>query len=271
MEKKTSVGYFLFENILSIISTNFKITDQNLFELFQKGTHHYKQFVFLQDQIVDQEVNWVEQFENSKNILFKSNSNYQNSFFQLINIFPQNHQFWKYLKIEEKLYYDFIIKEKYLNAKRSEVTIADFEEMTYSKHNLALVPIKGMEWLFESRISYEDIKSMFICIFNGMQMLDDIDDFSKDLKSGQWNLIQYEVQKIIIQESLIDDGSLHQFEERVFYASGICNTYSEYALFQYQKAAALSEEFGFDSLKNWLDQVIAEVVESIKLINVISS
>lgn len=271
MEKNSSIGYYLFENLLQIISKNFKISSKENFLQFEKGVKHYKQFVFLQDQIVDSDIDWVSQFLNNENILLDYTSHYRKAINHLSKTFAEDHAFWEYLEQEETLYYDFIIKEKYYNSEKSALTLQDFEEMTYAKHNLALVPIKGMEWLFESVVSYENIKSIFVPIFNGMQMMDDIDDFSKDLKSGQWNMIQYEVQKVIADESLVNDGTLDQFEERVFYASDLCSKHSNYALLQYQEALLLAEKFKFTDLKHWLEQVIVEVKQSIELVNKINS
>ena len=265
--KKESIGFYLFQNLLLIISTGYKINDKNVFSAFQNGVKEYRDFVFLQDGVIDSDIDWVSQAEDNGNILAQSNQHYRNSIFSLLEIFPSNHQFWEYLAVEEKLYYSYIIKEKYNNIRKPALSISDFEEMSYNKHNLALVPIKGMDWLFKSKASYGEIKNIFVSIFNGMQMMDDIDDFAKDQASGQWNLLHSEVRKIITDENLINDDHLDRFEERIFYASGLCEKYSHYALQQYNTALTNSEKFDFPELKIWLKQIIEEVKESIKLVN----
>lgn len=270
MKNKKSIGSFLFENIVQIISNNFKIIDLELFDFFQKGSKYYKQFIFLQDQIIDNDVDWVSQHETNSSILGDYTSDYRNAIVSLGKVFSESHPFWDYLSAEEKIYYEFIIKEKYFNSKRPSVSLSDFESMTYSKHILALVPLKGLEMLFESTVSYEEIRSVFIPVFNGMQMMDDIDDFEKDLQSGQWNLIQYEVQNLIRNESLTANG-LDHFELRVFYASGLCENFSNYVLSQYQVALSLSEKFNFTDLNKWLKEVILEVEASISLVQKINA
>lgn len=104
-----------------------------------------------------------------------------------------------------------------------------------------------------------------------MQMMDDIDDFAKDLKSGQWNLIQSEVQNIISEEKLINDGALDRFEERVFYASGLCEKYTLYALDQYKKAINLTDTINFKELKVWLSQIIVEIQNSLEIVKKVNS
>ncbi|KQS89155.1 hypothetical protein [Chryseobacterium sp. Leaf394] len=270
MKNENSIGFYLFQNLLLIISTGYKIDNKSVFSTFQNGVKEYRNFVFLQDGIIDNDIDWVSQVENSENIFAQSNQHYKNAIFSLLQIFPTDHQFWDYLAVEEKLYYSYITKEKYNNIRKPVLEISDFEEMSYNKHNLALVPIRGMNWLFEAQARYDDIKNIFTCIFNGMQMMDDIDDFAKDLASGQWNLLHSDVRKIIADENLVNDENLDRFEERIFYASGLCEKYSLYALDQYKKALLNSKKIDFPELKIWLNQIIEEVNESIKLVNKIT-
>lgn len=270
MKKENSIGFYLFQNLLLIISTGYKINDKNIFSAFQHGVKEYRDFVFLQDGVIDNDIDWVSQVENSANILAQTNQHYKNAIFSLLKVFPADHQFWEYLAVEEKLYYSYITKEKYNNIKKPVLEISDFEEMSYNKHNLALVPVKGMDWLFEAKAGYKDIKKIFTSIFNGMQMMDDIDDFAKDLASGQWNLLHSDVRKIISEENLQNDENLDRFEERIFYASGLCEKYSLYALEQYNNALINSEKFDFPELKIWLSQIIEEVKESITLVHKIT-
>lgn len=270
MKKESSIGYYLFQNLLLIISTGYKINDKSKFSTFQHGVKEYKDFVFLQDGVIDNDVDWVSQVENNENALAQSNQHYKNAIFSLLQIFPADHQFWDYLAVEEKLYYSYIIKEKYNNIRKPTLEISDFEEMSYSKHNLALVPIRGMNWLFEAKADYNDIKNIFTSLFNGMQMMDDIDDFAKDQASGQWNLLHSDVRNIITDENLVNDENLDRFEERIFYASGLCEKYSLYALYQYNNALINAEKFDFPELKIWLTQIIEEVKESIQLVTKIT-
>lgn len=261
----------LFQNLMEMISFNYTIDSKAKFNSLHFGVQLFTKFVFLQDTLIDEDINWMKQYEKKENILYDINSSYRGAFFQFNQVFEEDHLFWNYLFSEEKNYYDFIIKEKYLNSTKSEITLSEFEEMTYAKHALALVPIKGMEWLFDANVSYENIKKIFVPIFNGMQMMDDIDDFYKDFSSGSWNFLQYEVQKIIKDESLLDDGTLTKFQQRVFYASGICKTNSEYVLNEYLKAKQFAHTFQFSAIENWLDIMIIEIKESIAFVDKVSN
>jgi len=101
-------------------------------------------------------------------------------------------------------------------------------------------------------------------------MMDDIDDFTKDLTSGQWNLLHSDVRKMIADEKLVNDDHLDRFEERIFYASGLCEKHSLYALQQYNSALKHSEKLDFPELKLWLNHIIEEVKESIALVKQIT-
>ena len=269
MSKNISANLFL--NLMEMIAENFTLNSESQFKNLQLGVQLFTKFVFLQDTLIDEDVIWVEQYEKKENILYDINSSYRDAFYYLNQVFDQKHPFWNYLFDEEKNYYDFIIKEKYLNTTKSEITLADFEEMTYAKHALALVPIKGMEWLFEAKVSYEAIEKIFVPIFNGMQMMDDIDDFYKDFSVGTWNFLQYEVQKIIRDENLVDDGTLTKFQERVFYASGICKTNTAYVLHEYLKAKQFANTHQFSEIEKWIDLMIIEIKESIAFVDKVSN
>lgn len=271
MKNTESKGFYLFQNLLLIVSKNYSVDNNQKLAYFQTGVKEFKDFVFLQDLIIDQDIDWLIYKEKKTNILTQTNTHYKNAIISLLKVFPEDHLFWQYLAEEEKYYYDYIAREKYYNITRPTLSIHDFEETSYAKHNLALVPIKGMSWLFKENIPYEEIKEIFVPIFNGMQMLDDIDDFGKDLKSGQWNLIQSEVNRIISDESLSNNENLDRFEERILYASGISEKYSVYALEQYKIAFTLAENFDFQELSHWLLQIIEEVKHSLEFIKKVNS
>ena len=265
MSKTVSAN--LFQNLLELVSSNFTISSENNFSQLKDGVNQFTQFIFLQDALIDEDVNWVEQYDKKDNVLVDINKSYRNAIRYLQKVFSDDHFFWNYLFKEEENYYNYIIKEKYLSSKKSKISLADFEEMAFAKHALALVPIKGMEWLFNCKNSYEEIKNIFIPIFNGIQMMDDIDDFHKDYESGDWNFIQSEVQNIIVEEELIDDGTLTRFAERVFYASGICKEQSVYVLNEYIKAKKFAKEYQFHEIENWLDLMLIEIQESIAFVD----
>lgn len=267
----TTVSAALFQNLIQLVSSNYNINSSNNLKDFQEGVTLFTTYIFKQDLLVDNEIDWVSQYTSQQNILNEISFSHRMGIQKLSKVFNFDHQFWTYLTQEESLYNNFITKEKYQNITKAEITLANFEEMAFAKHALALVPLKGLDWLFESKKTYEEVKNMFTSIFCGIQMMDDIDDFSKDLESGQWNFIQFQVQKIIKDENLINDGSLDKFEERVFYASGICKESSEYVLLQYENAEKLAQKLEFQDLQIWLSQMILEIKDSIAFVESMAS
>lgn len=258
-----TVSANLFQNLILMVLDNYKVDSSEKLRLLQVGVTQYTQYIFLQDKLVDDDVNWLQEYKSDDNVLLSLNFLLRGATINLNSVFEISHPFWKYLYKEESVYYNFIIKEKIQNSSKSEISQSEFEEMAFAKHCLSLVPMRALEWLFVSRIHYTDIKKLFFPIFNGIQMMDDIDDFTKDLQSGQWNLIQYEVQKAIDDENLIDDGTLDHFNQRVFYASGICLKYSNFVLEEYQKALIISKDLQLFGIQDWITNMIEEIKQSI--------
>ena len=259
----TTVSADLFKNLVAMVAENYTINSAETLENFQYGVSKYTQYIFMQDPLIDNEVNWEHEYKSQENILAELNQTYRDAINKLCTVFPSDHEFWEFLSEEEKIYYNYIVKEKYQSLYKLALTSDDFEQMAFAKHCLALVPMKGLEWLYMSNTSYDDLKTLFQHIFNGIQMMDDIDDFTKDRAIGQWNLIQYEVDTIIKENNLNNDGQLDKFEERVFYASGLCLEKTEYVFNQYQLALNKAKEFSLKYLTQWLQHMLNELQISI--------
>ena len=253
-----SVSADLFTNLIGMVMENFTVDNTSKLQDFQQGVSQFTAYIFLQDTLIDDEIDWVNETKKDALHLSKLNSVYRQAIINLLKVFPEDHFFWNYLQQQEANFYSYIVKEKSQNIQHDLISIEDFETMAFAKHSLALVPIKGLELLFKSNHTYSKIHSLFVPIFCGIQMMDDIDDFSKDKKIGQWNFLQSQVSELIRSENLTNDGTLDKFEERVFYASGLAEEYLLYALEKYKEALEIAKELQFENLEQWLSVMIIE-------------
>ena len=56
-----------------MVAENYTINSKEKLEVFQSGVSQFTQFIFLQDSIIDNDINWINEFENKENSLYKSN------------------------------------------------------------------------------------------------------------------------------------------------------------------------------------------------------
>lgn len=264
---KNTVSGSLFKELLTMVFSYFKIENPHIFPKFSKGVEFYTQYLFLQDQIIDQEIDFIKEGrEEEDSTLFYCHQFHQKSIVSLVQVFPKDHEFWEILERKEKQYFNGLTKEKFLSHTKSTVTLPVFEHLAISKHILSVVPIRGMFFLGVTQLDYEVLEKIFSFIFCGIQMLDDLDDFDKDLKSGQWNYIQHEVEKIIVSEGLMSEKNIGDLEKKVLYAADIAEFALEYSIKKFSEASVLALDSGLFEINEWLSQMIKETEHQKKYI-----
>ena len=257
--ENNSVSGSLFKELLAMIYSHFKIENPLNFSHFSKGVSFYTQYIFLHDKIVDQEIDFIKEGRGEEDsTLFLCHQFHQKAIISLLQVFPQDHQFWEVLESKEKDYFNGLSKEKFLSIRKTEITLADFETLAISKHILSVVPISGMFYLGATQLEYSKIEKIFSLLFCGIQMLDDLDDFAKDLELGQWNYIQNEVRSIIISEGLIDDKSIDDLEMKVLYAGNVAEFALDYSISKFTEASQLALSSEIMEVYHWLENMIKE-------------
>jgi len=74
MKNTESKGFYLFQNLLLIVSKNYSVDNNQKLVYFQTGVKEFKDFVFLQDVIIDQDIDWLIYKEKKTNILTQTNT-----------------------------------------------------------------------------------------------------------------------------------------------------------------------------------------------------
>ncbi|UFH31092.1 hypothetical protein LNP04_14060 [Chryseobacterium sp. C-71] len=266
MESNKKITNHFFKNQIHFLKENFVIDNEQLFQQFSIAVERYCYFSFEMDKLIDGDYNFSEQFKSSDDKVYQIVNNHQKALRILLNIFPDNHRFWDDLDETSQRYYHILTKEKYNNNERKIFTIKDFEEYAISKHCLAYIPIKGLSYLFETKVDLQKMENIFTEIFLGMQMNDDIEDFNSDLLSGQWTYVHSLVQEFMTKNNINDNSELDKFRERVFYVSGIGEEFTRYSKERFISAKVLSQDSGFTELKVWLDNTISIIDQNEKII-----
>ena len=256
---KNSVSGSLFKELLTMVFSHFEIKNSENFGHFTKGVEYYTQYLFLHDRIVDNEIDYSnEAYLKEDSTFFLCHHYHQKSIIALNHVFPEDHQFWDILEGNDRIYFNGLAKEKYISKGRQDLTLKEFEELAIAKHILSVVQIRGMFFLGSTKLNYENVEKVFSLLFCGIQMLDDLDDFDKDMKEGQWNFLQSEVRAVIVSEGLNSDDTIVDLEKKVLYAAEIAEFAIDYSITKFSEASNLACEIGLVEIDQWLKQMIIE-------------
>ncbi|WP_292009824.1 hypothetical protein [Chryseobacterium sp.] len=263
---------YFFRNQTDFLKENFVIDNETLLKEFNSSVEHFCFFTLEMDKIIDNDYNYPQMYENNTNTPYLAIKSHMKSVKGLSKIFPDDHLFWKILDDHQLQYYSGLLKEKFDSRQQTLFTLQNFEEYAVNKHCLAYIPILGMDFLFTSKESADNLVDIHTSLFKAIQMNDDIEDFQTDLVNKQWTYAHSQVHDFIIKNNLSNTSNLDRFEERVLYVSGIASELAHYSRENFMIARNKAQKCNFQKIASWLDEVLSQMDENIKLIeNLVTS
>lgn len=271
MSNSKNISTLFFSSQVEFLKDSFVINDQALFAKFAEATQKFCFFIFEIDKLVDGDYKFENLYHQDENVLYNLTKNHQESIKLLLKLFPEEHPFWQDLDQTNLRYYQILLKEKHFNKTRDVISQNDFEDYADAKHALAYIPIRGMKYLFESKIDTQLLEQLFSDVFKAMQMNDDLEDFDADEREGQWTFVHSEVQNFIIENNLQENSHLEKYRERVLYVSGIGEKLTHYAKEKFVSAKNAAEEFELKNLTLWLQNAVSMMESNEQLISKLTS
>ncbi|MGG5209538.1 hypothetical protein ACQWU4_11370 [Chryseobacterium sp. MIQD13] len=255
---------YFFRNQTHFLKENFIIDNEELLQKFTTSVEHLCYFTLKMDKIIDGDYKFSNESENSD--FYSAVKSHQESVRIMTEIFPKNHDFWNHLDENNRQYYTTLSKEKYNTSTKPVFTLKEFEKYAIGKHTLAFIPIIGLDYIFEKKCNIEQLKEVYVLIFKGIQMNDDIEDLSADIQNGQWTYVRSRVEEFIKENNLSNESNLDQFEERVFYVSGIAQELIHYSKESFIKARNIAIENNYREITQWLSEIIADISKNEELV-----
>ncbi|WP_131725345.1 hypothetical protein [Chryseobacterium sp. Leaf180] len=271
MSNSKNISTLFFSSQVEFLKDSFIINDKALFSKFSEAVQKFCFFIFEIDKLIDGDYQFENLYSKEHNVLYNLTKNHQESIKLLLDIFPKEHPFWEDLDQTNFRYYQILLKEKQFNKTRERISNVDFEDYADAKHALAYIPIRGMKYLFESKIETHMLEDLFANIFKAMQMNDDLEDFDADERSGQWTFVHSEVQNFMTENDLDENSNLEKFRERVLYVSGIGEKLTYYAKEKFLSAKNSAEKFQLKNLTLWLDNAVDMMESNQQLISKLTS
>lgn len=258
----SNISTIFFGRYIHFISPAFSVMDNKMFESFCSAIDNYTTFVFLFDNLLDGDIDWSLEIGKEDNCISNLFHNHQMAIMKLRTLFINKSKFWQTLEDQESAFSSCLIKEKILDNKKLPISLHDFEDIAFGKHCLALVPLVGLAELFPIKADKSLLQKMLVDIYCGMQMLDDIEDFTNDNTKGRWNFIQSEVSRVQAKEKIVNTG-IHKFHLKILYVTGLYSDNMKYALNKFNDAYQKAAVCQLGDLARWLHQMQKNIQEKI--------
>ncbi|PHQ28083.1 hypothetical protein [Leeuwenhoekiella nanhaiensis] len=267
---QNTVSTYFFTRLLDFISPLCVINNDERFNTFKKAVEYYTYYTFTIDALVDGEIAFEIGVPAAEHKLVKANRSNTQSLRILARLFDENSRFWNIMETYMSAYYCGLVLEKQHNTASFSHSLESFKAYALAKHAPAFVPSGGLLLLFESQIDQKRLEKLLTPLFYGMQMLDDLEDFDKDIESGQLTYCISRVRSYIEKEGVENPNNLQRFEERVFYLSGIARECNDFAEEQFQKARAEALNLQLYDLVSWIESMFKMLEHNRNIIDEVS-
>ncbi|MFD2828124.1 hypothetical protein ACFSYG_16725 [Leeuwenhoekiella polynyae] len=267
---QNSISTYFFTQLLNFISPLCAIDNIADFESFKKAVERYTFYTFSIDALIDTEIDFDSSINPTTHRLVKAHLSNTRSLRTLATLFNKDSNFWIVMDNYMSAYYTGLVLEKQNSSKNIVHNLESFKSYALAKHAPAFVPSSGMLILFKSKTTQAELENMLTPLFYGMQMLDDLEDFDKDIQNNQLTYCISQVQEYIKAENLEVRTDLERFEERVFYLSGIAKTCNDFAEAQFTKAQQIAKDLGLLELVQWIDSVFEMLEHNRDIIDQVS-
>jgi len=243
--------HIFFINLVDYFSPLFtNISKDKLVRLSGCSYLYYRSILFF-DKVIDKQLS----DEELPNVLLNLEL-FEKSVKDLSILFEEGSLFWKkFAKLKES-YKAYVSEEKELNNSKADFEDSKFEELANGKSLLVHNIINALEVLSGESVHSSELYEIIRCINIAFQYHDDINDFSRDLESGQWTLAQCEVSKFLSNEGIELEK---KFFINAFFVSGIGEELMQRVLSFYAKAKDKVDSLNLDQLSKFLQASINKV------------
>jgi hypothetical protein len=249
-EKENNDRHDIYKNIFFYLGPCFPSVNRKVIEKLSIAGYSYFRFLLLIDQIVDNpsKVNKRERSPNSSKAesMFAQLSCgltlHERSIRKLAAIFQEDSQFWEGFEEIKTVYREAVRSEKDLSFNPERYTKSTFEEIAAGKSAVSRAAVLALCTLSGRDEVQEELERMLIRYHQGLQILDDVDDFRSDVQSGQptWAIARVDAYLEKHGDDPAAVGSERKY--RYFFVSGIASSLLQEAKTYFQEAITLAQK-----------------------------
>jgi hypothetical protein len=211
----------------------------------------YFRFLLSFDEFVD--VRHGQEKINKLIALKQGFSDYELSIRKLSFLYIED-DFWKKFEELRSIYFNTVLLEKRISESQSEVDIEMFEKIAKGKSVICLNAVFGLQFLSENYDYEHDLINCIEEIHIGLQYIDDIEDFKKDILENQWTYPQFLLKEYLKSHQIsIEDAAI---KHKYLYLSNIASDSFYKAIFHFKNASKITRYLGLIDLEDYLNAQI---------------
>lgn len=238
--------HWFYKTVFHYLSPAFPDVQEDIISRLSEAGYTYFLAILAIDEIVDEDT-------SSKGDLFekvtRSLELHERSVRELGSLFPPTSAFWtEFAKIKES-YRDAVLLEKTLTSHSTdEVSLELLRVIGQGKSAISLTAVLALcaiSGSFEHRVALEHMLAKY---HEGLQVLDDIDDFAADLRNGQVTQATWQVMQRIAET---DNGSSEYDPKRAhkyLFISGIASCLLSESIRYFEIAKSTAREYGLSDM-----------------------
>jgi len=260
--KENNERHDLYKNIFFYLEPCFPSVERKVIEKLSIAGYSYFRFLLLIDQIVDNPsaVNGRERSPNSSKAqsvfaqLSRGLALHERSIRELAVIFQEDPHFWEGFEDIKTVYREAVRMEKALSFNPERYTKSTFEEIAAGKSAVSRAAVLALCTLSGRDELQEGLEQMLIRYHQGLQILDDVDDFRSDIQSGQptWAIAQVNAYLEKHGDDPAAVGPKRKY--KYFFVSGIASSLLQEAETYFQEAITLAQEHNLHEIEQRFEE-----------------
>ena len=246
--------HYFYVHLIDFIYPLYPTVEISQIHSLSECSYKYFKFLLAFDDFIDskdsEDNNRLQKFINLKDGFI----NYEQSICGLAYLFLPNSTFWNYFQECKETYFKAILIEKQISSFKSPIDELFFQQIAKGKSAICLNAVYALQVLANDSFYEKQLVEVINQVHIAFQLLDDIDDFKKDIHEGQWTYPQYLLQEYLTQNNItnIDTGLKHKY----LYISGISETQLEKAIIHLKNAQEIANTLQLNDLSNYIQKQI---------------
>lgn len=254
-ENRLKKAHAFYIELANYLRPAFENMENGTLQHLAEASYRYFRFLLVIDSLFDGD----EDVEPIK--LFEQIQSYEEAIKILSMLFSpiqdEGIRFWQKFNERKQQYLKTIMLERRLSKDKENIPLSVFLEIAVGKSAVCYAMVDAMAVLANDHKYEEDLKNCLKYIHIGFQYLDDLDDFKKDLQTGQHTFIISNLKGTLEQHQImfsIDD----ELNYKYLFITETAQNNIKGAIESFSKAQNIAVCLGLDELKVYLDNEIEQ-------------
>lgn len=256
----SSERHDLYKNLFLYLEPCFPSISDDSIERLSLAGYAYFRFLLVIDQVVDRSGTEPRNENSGQNLpsVFEEITHglalHERSIRELAVLFQDRPEFWSEFETIKNVYREAVRAEKSLSGEPGSYTKELFEKIAGGKSAVSRAAVLALCVLSGRNEVREALEKMLIRYHQGLQILDDLDDFRTDIRSGQstWAISRTDA---YLREHVGDPSAIRaERKYKYFFVSNIASSLLREAETYFEEAITLAQKYGLREIQQRFEE-----------------